>query len=177
MLKKISAAIAVGCLIMATAASASATPGNTPVFSTDPVHVVHSPWPIPRVTNLRVAEHRKFDRVVIDIHGKMPGYDVRFVKKLVEDGTGTPVDVAGRKFVQITLTPAYAHKQDGSPTYEGPQLAEYDFHPVRGLAFLGDVEGYVNFGVGLRYKAPFRVFELNDPNGADRLVVDFRRNV
>jgi hypothetical protein len=188
MYKKISVTIAALGLVLATAVSSASAPARTmtsywkDAFSTDPVHVNHSPRPVPRVTNLRVAEHPSasttgvaFDRVVVDIHGKMPGYDVRFVKHLVEDGSGTPVDVKGKKFVQITLTPAYTHKQDGSPTYEGPDLAEYDFHPVRGLAFLGDFEGYVTFGVGLRYKAPFRVFELKDPNGPDRLVVDFRR--
>jgi hypothetical protein len=42
---------------------------------------------------------------------------------------------------------------------------------LRGVAFTGDFEGVVSFGLSLSHRAPFRVFTLSAPS---RIVIDLR---
>ena len=124
----------------------------------------------PQVLDLRWAEHPTFDRVVIDVKGRAPGYVVRYVDRLHRDGSGHVVRMRGRHKLEIYLRPAYAHNRAGDPTYDGPRRRLVDLPSLRGVAFLGDFEGVVTFGFGLRTK-PYRVFTLTDPS---RVVLDFK---
>jgi hypothetical protein len=158
---------------LSAAVAVSAAPATASSYGTVPVVVHHSPKPPPKVINLRVGRHHSFDRVVIDLRGKMTGYRVRFVKSLVYDGSGEPVPLTGKRFVSVVLFPANAHDQAGNNLYQGPTLQQYGFTSLRGVAFTGDFEARVSFGISLSHKAQFRVKELTDPNGPDRLVIDF----
>jgi len=143
-----------------------------PAWDDTPVHVTRSVKPQPKVVDLRVGAHRNFDRVVIDLDGKVPGYDVRYVRHLVHEGTGDRVPLKGRKFIAIGLTPAKAHDRRGHDVYAGPELQQYrQFDTLRGVAFTGDFEGYVTLGLSLRHRADFRVTVLHAPN---RIVIDLR---
>jgi hypothetical protein len=155
---------------LSTAVAVSAGPATASSYGTAPV-VVHHPNHNPKIINLRIGEHGSFDRVVIDMRGKMAGYNVRFVKHLTYDGSGQPVPLKGKRFVSIVLNPASAHDKDGNSLYQGPTLQQYDLPSLRGVAFTGDFEGYVSFGISLTHKAPFRVNELSNPT---RLVIDFK---
>ncbi len=142
-----------------------------PAWDTTPVRVTHNVAPQPKVVDLRVGEHRNFDRVVIDLDGRMPGYHVRYVRQLHYDGSGNDVPLRGRKFIAVTLFPARAHNAQGGDVYQGPDLQQYHFPALRGVALTGDFEGQVSFGLALRNRNDFRVFELHGPN---RLVIDVR---
>jgi hypothetical protein len=148
-------------------------PQNLLVYSYDtaPVVVHRSTMPLPTAIDLRVGEHRSFDRVVIDLRGEMSGYNVRFVKALVQDGSGLPVQLEGKHFVSVVLYPASAHGQAGNSLYHGPELEQYGYPALSGVAFISDYEGYVSFGISLSHQAPFRVNELTNPT---RLVIDFK---
>lgn len=143
-----------------------------PAWETSPVRVTHNVQPTPRVVDMRVGEHANFDRVVIDLKGKITGYHVRYVKELRYDGSGDPVPLQGRRFIAITLTPAKAHNADGESVYEGPTIGEFGLPVIRGAAFTGDFEGQVSFGLALRRRENFRVFVLHDPQ---RIVIDVHR--
>lgn len=150
----------------------AAPPGMArPSWDTSPVRVVHDVKPQPKVVDLRVGEHARYDRVVIDLDGKIPGYRVRYVKRLTYDGSGERVPLHGRKFLSVVLTPAKAHGAHGHSVYRGPKLEQYDFEMLRGVAFTGDFEAHVSFGLAARAKADFRVMVLHAPN---RLVIDLR---
>jgi hypothetical protein len=155
---------------LSTAVAVSAGPATASSYGTAPV-VVHHPNHYPKITNLRIGEHQSFDRVVIDMQGKMAGYNVRFVKQLTYDGSGLPVPLKGKRFVSVVLNPASAHDNNGNGLYQGPTLQQYGLPSLRGVAFTGDFEGYVSFGISLTHKAPFRVSELTNPT---RLVIDFK---
>lgn len=43
------------------------------------MHVTRHVSPAPKVVDLRVGEHPRFDRIVIDLRGKVPGYTVGYV--------------------------------------------------------------------------------------------------
>jgi len=142
-----------------------------PAWDTSPVRVTRDVAPAPKVTDLRVGEHCRFDRVVIDLDGKIPGYTVRYVRELRYDGSGEAVPLRGRKFISVTLFPARAHNARGESVYEGPRLRQYDMPALRGVAFTGDYEAQVSFGLALRDRSDFRVFTLHAPN---RIVIDVR---
>jgi hypothetical protein len=62
-----------------------------------------------------------------------------------------------------------AHRADGTSTYRGPQLKQYSMPVLRGVAFTGDFEGYVSFGIALRRHVDYRVNVLHKPR---RIVID-----
>lgn len=154
---------------LATVASTAAPSLARATLATTPVAVSHDVTPTPAVVNLRVGEHPRFDRVVIDLRGKVPGYKVRYVRTLRYDASGEPVPLRGRAFIDIALTPARAHDAAGDSVYNGPRLRQYQLPTLRGVVFSGDFEGHVSFGLALRARETFRVFVLHQPN---RLVID-----
>jgi hypothetical protein len=161
-------------LTVATAVLASAlvgAPSGLAQQSVEPVTALlrHEAAGPPKVVNLRVGEHAHFDRVVIDVRGTVPTRTVRYVHRLTYDASGEPVPLHGRRFLEVTLFPARTYRADGTSVYRGPQLQQYSMPVLRGVAFTGDFEGYVSFGIALRRHVAYHVSVLHSPN---RIVID-----
>lgn len=161
--------LVVATSVLLTGALTAASSTARAVWDTAPAHVTRQVTPIPHVVNLRVGEHATYDRVVLDLTGQIPGYDVRYVSELRYDGSGEQVPLKGTRFIAVRVTPASAHDAQGHSVYRGPQLTQYAMPMLRGVAFTGDYEGHVSFGLALSHQDTFRVFELHSPN---RLVID-----
>lgn len=146
------------------------TPDAPPYWSTETVDVVSQRPRTPRVVNLRVGEHGRFDRVVIDLTGAMTGYHIEYVNRLFQDGSGFPVHLPGNAFLVIRLDPAQAHTNAGRDLFVGDKRQVLALPTVRGAALTGDFEG-VSFGLGISKKAAFHVSTLTSPT---RLVIDIR---
>ncbi|HST71879.1 hypothetical protein [Kocuria sp.] len=127
----------------------------------------------PHVTNVRAGEHRCFDRLVIDLDGKLRGYDVRY-KQFRGIGSGDAIPLRGTDLVITVNAPAY--DADGDATYEfsnGRELVDVsDYRTFRQVAWGGSYEARTSVGLGVRARLPFRVFVLEGPNRGSRLVVD-----
>jgi hypothetical protein len=124
----------------------------------------------PLVVNLRYARHPSFDRVVIDIQGRLPGYRLTYHRRFFYDASGLPVPIRGG--LQAVLMPGYAHNEAGDNVYDGPKLVRPHLPALRSIAMTGDFEGQVTFAFGLRpLRTPYRVLRLHDPQ---RLVIDFK---
>ena len=54
------------------------------------------------VTNVRTGQHLCFDRMVVDLNGPAAGYTVRYVPRIVQDGSGFTVPVRGGARLQAT---------------------------------------------------------------------------
>lgn len=122
------------------------------------------------VTDLRYAAHPGFDRVVIDLTGRIPSWHATYESKFFRDGSGTRVRMRGG--LQLTLTPAAAHNLAGHSVYNGPMLARPGFDALKAVAMTGDFEGVVTFAFGLDPQhTAYRIFRLHDPQ---RLVIDFK---
>ncbi|MFI5667549.1 hypothetical protein [Streptomyces sp. NPDC051704] len=131
--------------------------------------------PAPLVVNARWGGHCTYDRIVIDLRGHVPQATVTRVPRLVRDGSGAPVPLAGKHFLQIRLHPAAAHDREGGGTYRGPQLVKIRLPRLKGLALTGDFEGYVTFGAAFDSRPSFSSFTLHGP---ERFVLDVaHRNV
>ena len=167
----IRAAVSVAATALALVATSSPA-GALPAYTTQPTAYTN---PLvtgqPKVVDLRVSQHPSFDRVVIDVEGRRPGFRVRYAKRLSYDGSGDPVPLRGRVKLSLVIEPARAHGRNGGNVYEGPRLQHYRLPMLRGVAFTGDFEGVVSFGFTARRKNGYRAFTLTEPS---RIVIDLK---
>lgn len=129
-----------------------------------------------QIFNLRAGRHQCYDRLVVDLRfPPAPGYNIRYVPQVVEDGTGDPIPLRGGAFLHVTVN-APSHDPAGRPTYAPPNKAEAvnvsGFRTFRQVHFDGTFEGYTTIGLGVRARLPFRVFIIPGPGSGSRLVLD-----
>ena len=111
--------------------------------------------------------HPTFDRLVIRARFGIPRYDVRYVKRIVADGSGRPVALRGTKRIRVVIRNARGHTQGGTNLL--PRVRTPLCPNLRQIKTAGDFEGIVSFGLGLRRKTGFRVFRLTGPT---RIAID-----
>jgi hypothetical protein len=111
--------------------------------------------------------HSTFDRFVIRGRLATPGYDVRYVSKIVADGSGQTISLLGTKRNRVVIRPARGHTSGGAnllPSTLTPKCSN-----LRQVKKAGDFEGVVSYGLGLSRRTGFRVFRLTGPT---RVVID-----
>lgn len=152
-----------GGLVLATAGPVAAEPP----FGTAPVAVEPSgPPAVGTITSVTVGRHGDFDRVVFVVSGPTLAYQVRYVEKVTQDGSGAVVPLAGSAALLVTLrhtewTERPSPVVNRSPGYPG----------LRQLRSAGEFEAVATYGIGQATRAGFRAFRLTGP---DRIVVDVR---
>lgn len=128
-----------------------------------------------RISNVRAGKHTCYDRLVIDLKGKVKGYDVRYVKAVYTEGQGKKVPLSGAADLRIIVNAA-AYDSHGHPTYNPSNDVKAvnvtGMRTFKQVAFLGSFEGQSSFGLGVRAKLPFRSFVLDGPGSGSRLVID-----
>jgi hypothetical protein len=111
--------------------------------------------------------HKNFDRFVVRARFATPGFGVRYVRRVLAEGSGLPVPLKGTKRIRVVIRNARGHTKAGTnllPAVRTPLCPN-----LRQVKLAGDFEGIVSFGLGLRRKTGFRVFRLTGPK---RVVVD-----
>jgi hypothetical protein len=117
--------------------------------------------------NAATGCHPTYDRFVLQADFNPPGYDARYVRRLVYDPSGRPVSLAGTARIRVVFKLAGGHNNRGTNLLPGtltprcPNLLQ--------VKKAGDFEGTVSFGLGLRRVGGFRVFRLQNPT---RVVID-----
>jgi hypothetical protein len=127
--------------------------------------------PVPVITAVRTAAHPEcgYDRLVLDITGPMPGYTLSYSTRVTADPSGRAITMPGRRFLIITLRPAQAHGDSGSPAVS--RTVQRPGYPgLMSWTLAGDFESVVTLAAGLPDTASVRVAEL-----PGRLYVDVRR--
>jgi hypothetical protein len=120
------------------------------------------------IVALRAAHHPGFDRVVLEVDGpRPPTASVRYVRRLIQDGSGRVLAVPGEATLRIVLPNTRAHDDRGRTTVRLTRT--FGLPLVRATRAAGDFEGVVTLGVGLDRKAAFQVRRYSNPG---RLVVD-----
>ncbi|MCD6727313.1 MAG: hypothetical protein LT070_08745 [Solirubrobacteraceae bacterium] len=145
--------------------------------STAPVVVRATNTETALLTDVRVARHEGFDRVVFEFRNALPGYDVRYVERpLLQDGSGSETAVNGRFIARIRMEHALdadLSKESAPRTYTGPDRFSPGSPEVVELVSAGGFEGVLTWAVGLGDRVDFRVLTLKSPA---RLVIDFRNH-
>jgi len=127
------------------------------------------------LTNVRAGQHACYDRLVLDLDGRAPGYLVSYVSQVTQDGSGFVVPLRGGARLQIVARAA-AYDSIGRATYRPANRAELvtvaGYRTFRQVAWAGSFEGQTTVGLGVRARLPFRVFTLAGPGSGSRLVID-----
>jgi hypothetical protein len=114
--------------------------------------------------------------LVIDIKGKAAGYNVRYVSKVVQDGSGQPIKLRGGAFLQVTANSASYDNATGRATFAPANRSEVTnvskYQTFRQVAWAGSYEGYTTLGLGVRARLPFNVHTLPGPGDGSKLVID-----
>lgn len=135
------------------------------------------------LTGVRTGHHDCYDRLVVDLAGHpAAGYDVRYIDPPYRAvGSGDALFVAGGRVLQLTVqAPAYDTNGNATVSWGGPgtviirpdQLDDRGFTTFEDLVWGGSFEGQSSFGLGVRARLPFRVFQLDGPGDGTRLVID-----
>ncbi|WP_099332585.1 AMIN-like domain-containing (lipo)protein [Actinomyces minihominis] len=123
----------------------------------------------PIVTDLRVGQHKGYDRVVIDLTGEGPvGWEARYVDVVNSQGKGDPVDIPGTKFLQLVLvgTTIPVTDQELDDYYDDNDI---ESGQVINAVYDSTFEGRSQFVIGTDKERPFHIFWLTDPL---RVVID-----
>ena len=139
-----------------------------PPFTTAPKTAPGSGGQV-ELSHVATGCHATFDRFVFRARFGTPRYDVRYVRRIVADGSGAVVRLRGTKRIRVLIRDARGHTQSGAPLI--PNTKTPLCPNLRQVKTAGDFEGIVTFGLGLRRRTGFRVFRLTGPT---RLVIDVR---
>ncbi|MER7111492.1 hypothetical protein ABT360_28030 [Streptomyces sp. NPDC000229] len=128
------------------------------------------------LVDIRTGRHDCFDRMVFHVpgigSGKI-GYDVRYVNRVYQDGSGQYVPVAGGAILEVRIAAPSYSPETGGATYRGkvaqplPGVNLAGYRTFKDTRFVGSFEGDTQIGLGVRARLPFRILQL-----PDRLVVD-----
>ncbi|MFI7680934.1 hypothetical protein [Actinophytocola sp. NPDC049390] len=145
-----------------------------------PTHDVSRPFrgavpPVPTVTAIRIGTHPEggYDRIAVELDAQT-GYQAGYRPTVVRDGSGLPVQLNGRAFLQVVLTPAQAHDDAGRTTTPTNPVTVY-YPSLKAYVVNGDFEGYVSIALGLAGKDGFRVGTYRMANGHQVVYVDVRQ--
>lgn len=130
---------------------------------------VAAPPDTPTLVAIRASHHLGFDRIVYQFEGGLPARrQVRYVDRLIGDGSGLPVPIAGRAVLRVVFDAAQAHDTQGP---SAPARKAFALPNIMTTVRAGDFEAVTTYGIGLAKRTPFQVFTLQDPS---RVVIDVR---
>ncbi|HET7017179.1 MAG TPA: hypothetical protein VFI65_24865 [Streptosporangiaceae bacterium] len=116
----------------------------------------------PKLTSIHAAHHRGFDRLVFQFAGGLPGTrTVKYVQKVIADGSGKVVPVAGAARLAVVFSPAAVGRGLNELGFALPGLLQ--------AVQSGNFEGVVSYGVGVAKKEPVHLSTLANPA---RFVID-----
>ncbi|MFD3506062.1 hypothetical protein [Nocardia sp. NPDC058666] len=124
------------------------------------------------VSDIRVGRQAGFDRVVFALGGTgTPGWQVAYTESAVQDGSGRPVDVAGRSILEVRILGSAYPFDSVVPPFAGPDpVTDPGVPGITGVYKKLVYEGVTQSFIGIdAAQPPFAVTALTDP---PRLVVD-----
>ena len=130
------------------------------------------------VTNIRVAEHSGFDRLVFDLEGTgKPGWLVRYVDQPLQQASGHRVNVDGQSYLEVNVEGVTYNLSDRGPQDLLTGVQDSTKRRAAGINqvyYAGAFEARGQYFAGLNHPATaFSVTYLEAPK---RLVIDITHN-
>lgn len=128
------------------------------------------------VRNVRAGRNACYDRLVVDLAGSRTnaGYDVRYVPRVYQDGSGAVVPLRGAARLAVIVRAA-AYDSVGRSTYRPRSRTELvalgGYRTFRQASWAGSFEGQTTIGLGVRARLPMRAFVLRSGT-SQMLVID-----
>ena len=149
-------------IVLAALVTAGLAPASAPASA-------EAPPVTPTLVTIRASHQAGFDRIVYEFQGGLPSSrQVRYVHRLISDGSGRRVRIAGRAVLEVRFENAVAHDAQGETVLKRKAFA---LPNIMTTVRAGDFEGVTTYGIGLAKRTPFRVFTLKNPS---RVVIDVR---
>ncbi len=161
--RRVAAALAAAAALTTTSAATAVPASAACATAWGSLAKTSAPLVTGRVAGVRAGHHACYDRLVLDLTGSAPGYDVRYVSTVRAEGSGNPVTVAGGARLAVVVRKG-ATRVPAMPSVGG-------YPTFRQVRWAGSFEGYTTLALGVRARLPFRVFTLSD-GSTSRLVVD-----
>jgi hypothetical protein len=127
----------------------------------------------PVLRGVRFGRHNTFDRLAFDFCTPADTtLRETVVKQLTEDASGNKVTLQGKYFIAITLKPADAHDSAGRATVPNRAVTVAGKY-MQQYKLIGDFEGVVTYGLGVRRLAETASARQSDPNDPRHIVLYF----
>jgi hypothetical protein len=131
---------------------------------------------LPYLVAVYVGDHPEEDppyqRIAFYFREAFPEYNLQYVREVVQEGSGEPIELEGNAFLRVGFVNAQAHDNDGASTVETAPNETIGFFNLKSYGSAGDFEGHLTFGLGLQV-APdsdqvllIRAGELKRPDGS-----------
>lgn len=111
--------------------------------------------PVPQLVAIAAGDHpaaggeRAFNRMSFTFTDAFPTYEFTFTSKLIQDGSGEPVHLAGDGVFRVIFREAQAHTNSGASSIVSQPPAQLGMTRMVAWAPAGDFEGVLTFGVGI----------------------------
>jgi hypothetical protein len=148
--------------------AAGPRPPSGPAFRTAAVSRAHG-GATARLVGIQTSRQEGFDRVEFTFDRAPPGWRVGYAST-IRDAAGNPVALRGRALLAVAFRPAAAHRVGGDSSF-GARSRTPGYGALRQVRLASDLEGRVQFGLGLDARSGFRVLEATAPS---RIIVDVR---
>src|SRR5919107_2927578 len=103
--------------VLATFLACAAVAWGLPPFTTGPKSAPPGAGGQAELFAIAAGCHPTFDRFVVRGRLATPGYRVRYVARVVQDGSGAPVSLLGRFRLHLVIEPARAHTEAGAALF------------------------------------------------------------
>lgn len=148
--------------------SSSPTPAAQPFVCASPTTLTGQQPPLSSLVDaVRTGTHAGYDRLTIEFQNGQPQtiqLQPQANTTFTRDGIGDKVSLAGNDGLLVTIFSGDAHT-----AYGGSSDLKTGYAGLLEVRLVGDLEGYVHFGLGLAKPACYRVVVLTNPT---RLVID-----
>lgn len=124
------------------------------------------------VTDIRIGRRDGFDRVEYLLGGTgTPGWDVRYIERAVQDGSGAELDITGRSVLEVRITGSAYPFDSGVTPYSGPDPATDPATPaITGVYRTTVYEGVTQSFIGVGADRPG--FSVTTGDNPTRVIID-----